>query len=166
MTKDSLLIVRALPLFAALSDDELSCLEGGEIVEYPANAILASAGDPADSFFINIEGEVSHHKMYGNQEILMGVSRPGMFLGEIFILLDIPWVSTARTNIPTKLFRLGREDFFQMLSRCHSVMREVLRTVATRLRNIEGYTHQRGEDGLRLVIEGKTSIQELLRVSK
>jgi signal transduction histidine kinase len=139
----SLDLVRALPLFSALSADELNCLNGGEIVEYPANSVIATAGDPAEFFFVNIQGEVSHHKMYGNQEILMGVSQPGMFMGEIFMLLDIPWVSTARANIPTKLFRMPREDFWRMLSNCHSVTREVLRTAATRLRNIEGYTHQR-----------------------
>src|SRR5262249_28916410 len=100
MTKDALEIVRALPLFSALTDADTSCLEGGEIIEYPANTVVLKAGDPADFFFVNIEGEVSHHKMYGNQEILMGITKPGMFMGDIFILLDIPWLSTARTDVP------------------------------------------------------------------
>src|SRR5205085_9349072 len=125
------------------TDAEMICLDGGEIVEYAPNEIIAHAGDTADFFFVNVEGEVSHHKMYGKQEIVMGVNKPGMFMGDIFILLDIPWVSTVRTNGHTKLFRMTREAFWRMMSDCHSITREVLRSAATRLRNIEGYTHQR-----------------------
>jgi signal transduction histidine kinase len=143
MNAESLKILRAIPLFSTLSDSEIGCIDGGEIVEYAAGEVIATVGDPAEFFFVNIEGEVSHHRMYGNQEILMGISRPGMFMGEIYILLDIPWLSTARTDLRTRLFRIPRENFWSMLSLCHSVTREVLRTAATRLRNIEGYTHQR-----------------------
>jgi signal transduction histidine kinase len=143
MDAESLKSVRALPLFANLNDDELSCLDGGEIVEYAAGDILIDQNSPTKYFWVNIEGEIAIYRTYDNQEILMGVNRPGGFIGEIFILLDMPWSSTARVVTPSRLFRMAAEDFWRMLSTCHSVTREVLRAAATRLRNMEGYSHQR-----------------------
>ncbi|HVK57573.1 MAG TPA: ATP-binding protein [Candidatus Kapabacteria bacterium] len=143
MNAESLKIVRALPLFSKLADDELGCLDGAEIVEYREGDVIAEDGAPARYFYVTMEGEISFHRMYGNQEILMGVSRPGTFMGEMFILLDIPWISTARAVTDSRLLRMASEDFWRMLGSCHCVTREVLRTAATRLRNIEGYSHQR-----------------------
>src|SRR5262249_50732502 len=44
---------------------------------------------------------------------------------------------------PSGVFRLKKENFWRMLSTCHSVARELFRTAANRLRNLEGYSHQR-----------------------
>src|SRR5258705_412096 len=37
--------VRSTPLFAALTDEQLSCLEGGEVMEAPVGTLLASEGE-------------------------------------------------------------------------------------------------------------------------
>lgn len=143
MDAASLQLVRALPLFSNLSDDQLDCLDGAEIFEYSAGDMIVADGDPAQYFYVTVEGELSVHRMYDNQEILMGILRPGSFMGEMFILLDIPWGSTARALTRTRLLQMPSEHFWRMLGRCHSVTREVLRAAATRLRNVEGYSHQR-----------------------
>jgi signal transduction histidine kinase len=41
------------------------------------------------------------------------------------------------------LFRLGQDDFWRMLSTCHSVAREIFQFAATKMRNFEGYSQQR-----------------------
>ena len=143
MDADSLKLVRALPLFSGLSDDELGCLGGAEIVEYNEGDVIIEDGDAAKYFYVTIDGEIAIHRMYDNQEILMGIADAGTFLGEIFILLDMPWISTARAKTKVRLVRMGSEDFWRMLSQCHSITREVLRETAIRLRNIEGYSQQR-----------------------
>src|SRR5688572_16333374 len=143
MDTDSLKLVRALPLFSGLSDEELRCLGGAEIVEYDEGDVIIEDGDPAKYFYVTIDGEIAIHRMYDNQEILMGIADAGTFLGEIFILLDIPWISTARAKTKVRLVRMCSEDFWRMLSQCQSITREVLRETAIRLRNIEGYSQQR-----------------------
>jgi signal transduction histidine kinase len=143
MNEETLKTVRALPVFANLSDDEVGCFAAGEVVEYQPGDLVIKEGDEAAYFYINVEGEIAVHRIYDNQEILMAVNRPGSFMGEIFILLGIPWISSARALTRARLFRLATNDFWRMLSTCHSVTREVLRSAATRLRNMEGYTHQR-----------------------
>jgi len=130
-------------LFAGLNDDQLDCIRAGEIIEVPVGATLVQENAPAEFFFLNLEGEIRILRRYDNQEVLMAVNKPGMFMGEIPLLLDAPWAAIVRVSKPTRLFRLSQEKFWRMLSTCPSVAKEILKTAANRLRNLEGYSHQR-----------------------
>ena len=109
----------------------------------PGGTVLVSEGERYPFFFVVLEGEVRLTRTYDRQTVLMGVIKPGHFTGEITLLLDIPWMATARVGKPAKLFRLGQEDFWQMLSTCRSVAREIFHSAANKLRNLEGYSQQR-----------------------
>ena len=135
--------VRQAPLFAGLKDDQLDCIRRGEVIQVPAGTILVAEDEPAEFFFLNLEGEVRISRHYDNQEVLLGVNRPGMFMGEIPLLLNSPWLAIVRVSKPARLFRLNQENFWHMLSTCPSVAREMFRTAANRLRNLEGYSQQR-----------------------
>lgn len=143
MDAESLKLVRALPLFSNLTDDDLHCLDGGEIFEYKEGDLVADSGDPGRYFYVAVEGEIAIHRAYDHQEVLMGVIKPGAFFGELFILLETTWMSTARATKPSRLFQMPPDDFWRMLGTCRTVSREILRAASTRLRNIEGYSHQR-----------------------
>lgn len=135
--------VRSTPLFAALRDDQLGCLEGGEIIPVAAGTALATEGESNNSFHVLLEGEVRITRDYDRQTILMRVAKAGTYLGEIMLLLDIPWVSTIRVTKPGKVFRLDEAGFWRMMTQCQQIAREVFRAAATRMRNVEGYTQQR-----------------------
>ena len=135
--------IRQTPLFAGLKEDQLDCLRCGEVVEVAAGTILVQENEPAAFFFLNLEGEVRISRQYDKQEVLLGVNKPGMFMGEIPLLLDAPWHAIVRVSKPTRLFRLSQDNFWRMLGACPSVAREIFRTAANRLRNLEGYSHQR-----------------------
>ncbi len=143
MDPESLKVVRALPLFSSLSDDDLGCLEGGEIFDYKEGDVLATEGDPAKYFYVTVEGEIVIHRTYDNQEVLMATSRPGSFMGELFILLEMNWMSSARAVKPSRVFQMPPDAFWRMLGTCRTVSREVLRMAATRLRNVASYSNQR-----------------------
>src|SRR5690242_2804015 len=136
-------ILRKTPLFAGLKDDQLDCIQGGEVVDLPAGVTLVEENTPAEFFFLNLGGEMRVSRRYDNQEVLLAVNKPGMYMGEIPLLLDAPWHAIVRVSKPTRLFRLNQENFWLMLSTCHGVARELFRTAANRLRNLEGYSHQR-----------------------
>jgi signal transduction histidine kinase len=135
--------IRQTSLFAGLKDDELDCIRRGEVIQVPVDTVLVAENAPAEFFFLNLEGEVRISRLYGNQEVLLGVNKPGMFMGEIPLLLDSPWLAVVRVSKPARLFRLTQENFWRMLSNCPSAAREVFRTAANRLRNLEGYSQQR-----------------------
>src|SRR5881409_799750 len=135
--------VRSTPLFAALTDEQLSCLEGGEIVEVPVGTLLASEGERTGFFHVLLEGEVRATRTYDRQSILLGVNKPGNYLGETMLLLDIPWLATCRVSKAARLFRINEENFWRLLITCPTVAREIFRSAANRMRNLEGYSQQR-----------------------
>lgn len=143
MSPSELQEVRATPLFANLTDDQLQCLDKGEVIEAPAGSVLAPEGKRTGFFHVVLEGEVRITHVYDRQSILMAVAKPGSHLGEIMLLLDIPWLSTARVTKPARLFQLNEGEFWRMLAACQSVAREIFRAAANRLRNFEGYSQQR-----------------------
>src|ERR1051326_5178964 len=136
-------LVRQTPLFARLEDEQLNCIRRGDVIEVAPGTVLIEANAPAEFFFVNLEGEIRISRQYDNQEVLLAVNKPGMYMGEIPLLLDAPWHAIVRVSKPTRLFRLNQENFWLMLTTCHGVARELFRTAANRLRNLEGYSHQR-----------------------
>src|SRR6266404_5199384 len=129
--------LRATRLFSGLTDAQLGCIPPGEVIEAPAGTVLATEGERTGFFYVNLEGEVRVTRTYDRQEILMGVNKPGSYMGEIPLLLDTPWPATARVWKPAKFFRLSEENFWLMLGACHAVAREIFRTAANRMRNVE-----------------------------
>jgi len=143
MDPATLQLVRSIPLFSGLTDAQLGCIEPGEVIEVPAGTVLVSEGESCPFFFVVLEGEIRLSRTYDRQSVLMGVIKPGKYTGEVTLLLDIPWVATARAGKAARLFRLKQDDFWRMLSNCHSLAREIFQFAATKMRNMEGYSQQR-----------------------
>jgi len=135
--------VRSTPLFARLTDAQLGCLDGGEIIEAAVGTALASEGERTGFFHVILEGEVRATRIYDRQSILLGINKAGNYLGETMLLLDIPWLATCRVSKPARLFRLDEESFWRMITTCQRVAREIFRSASNRMRNLEGYSQQR-----------------------
>jgi signal transduction histidine kinase len=132
-----------VPLFAQLDDSQRVCFSTGTEIRLKAGETLIRDGDPADFFYVMLEGELRATKYYGDQEILLGEVVPGEFFGEIEILLDVPnWV-LCRAVADSRLFCLPRAGFWDLLRCSPTVAREIMRTLATRLRNLESYSQER-----------------------
>jgi signal transduction histidine kinase len=132
-----------VPLFAQLDDSQRECLSTGTEVRFARGEIILREGDPADFFYIMLEGELRVTKFFGEQEIFLASGGPGGFFGEIQILLDVPHSVLIRVVADSRLFRLPRAGFWELLHCSPPVAREIMRTLATRLRNMEGYTQER-----------------------
>jgi len=143
MTPSDLKQVRSVPLFSTLSDEQLGCIEPGQIIEAPVGTVLASEGEQTRLFHVLLEGELRITRVYDRQTVLMAVTKPGNYIGETMLLLGIPWLATVRVSKPARLFRLDEESFWRMLSTCPSVAREIFRSASNRMRNMEGYSQQR-----------------------
>ncbi|BCA53793.1 sensor histidine kinase [Nitrospira sp. KM1] len=135
--------LRTLPLFAGLTEAESNCLEHGEEIQVPAGELLIREGSPAEYFYVILEGEIRVTKLYGGQEIMMTTHTPGKFFGEVPLLLNIPHMVDGKARKPSRLLRYSREAFWSMMRGCPSVATEILRTMATRLRALEGFSQQR-----------------------
>jgi CRP-like cAMP-binding protein len=88
------------------------------------------------------EGEVSVSKLYGDQRVVVARYRPGAFFGEVPLLLGVPYILTARVECECRLIVFPEEGFWGLLRLCPSIAGEIFRTMAVRLRNLEGSTRQ------------------------
>lgn len=143
MTPEQVQQVRTVPLFSNIPENQLGCLEDGEIVEPPVGTALTTEGGESPYFYALIEGEVRITRTYDRQTVLMRINKAGNYFGEINLLLKSPSLATVRVTKPSRLFRLDEEGFWKMMSQCRTISREVFMAAATRLRNVEGYTQQR-----------------------
>ena len=132
-----------VPLFAQLDDSQRECLSTGTQVRFARGEIILREGDPSNFFYVMLEGELRVTKFFGEQEIFLASGGPGGFFGEIQILLDVPHSVLIRVVADSRLFRLPRAGFWNLLRTSPAVAREIMRTLATRLRNMEGYTQER-----------------------
>ena len=132
-----------VPLFAQLDESQRECLSTGTEVRFARGEIVLREGDPSNFFYVTLEGELRATKFFGEQEIFLGSGAPGGFFGEIQILLDVPHSVLVRAVAESRLFRLPRAGFWDLLRCSPTVAREIMRTLATRLRNMEGYTQER-----------------------
>ncbi len=132
-----------VPLFATLGSLERTCFSTGHEVRFKTGDTVINEGDASHYFHVMLEGELRVTKFFDNQEIFLGVLEPGEFFGEIQILLDISHVVRIRAISNGRMFCLPRAGFWDLLRTAPQVAREIMRTLATRLRNMEGYTQER-----------------------
>ena len=135
--------LQKLPLFAGLSPEESGCLEQGEEIAVAAGEIIAAEGDPAIYFYVILEGEIRVSKTYGNQKVVMAVHAAGKFFGEVPLLLDMPYFVDAQARTPCRLLRYSKDQFWSLMRMCPSAAKEILRTMAARLRGLEGFSQRR-----------------------
>ena len=122
--------LKKAPLFEDLSKDELEQLaKTSEDLEVSAGKVLCREGEPAQEFFVIIDGEADVEKD-GKTLRTLG---EGDFFGEIALLEDIPRTATVTAKTPLRFFVLTRQGFWSMVERMPDVERKVLRALARRV---------------------------------
>ncbi|HEX6949335.1 MAG TPA: ATP-binding protein [Nitrospira sp.] len=135
--------LQKLPLFAGLSPEESTCLEQGEEITVAAGELVAKEGDAVVYFYVILEGEIRVTKTYGNQKVVMAVHTAGKFFGEVSLLLDMPYFVDAQARTRCRLLRYSKDQFWSLMRMCPSASKEILRTMAARLRGLEGFSQRR-----------------------
>lgn len=120
-------LLRRMPLFATMSDAELSLLATRLAPQrFRAGEAIIRQGDRGDRFYIVREGhvEVRRRDERGISETVNQLDRGGYF-GEVALLRDVPRTATCIASLPTEVLGLSREDF-EALVKERFVMREKL----------------------------------------
>ena len=89
--------LRQVRLFAGLPEDELRWAAGcGVEVRLADGETLFEEGEPAEHFFVLLEGEIGETKRIDGQETALTAHQAGTFTGEIPLLVGTPYLATAR----------------------------------------------------------------------
>jgi hypothetical protein len=142
-------LLRELELFKGLSDAQIESFAAyAEIVEVRQFTRIAKKGDPGDSMFIVLEGEVRAYLMVDGRECTLTSIGPGDFVGEISLLDAGPRSADLSVNVDTTLLRISTSRFAELLKEAPALAAPFLialsRTMVTRIRK----TTQRYEDSV------------------
>src|SRR5262249_39946500 len=132
------LLLRNVPLFAAIPPDELTTLSADlQHLTCPAGSILIHEGERSDRVYIVLSGLFEIVKELGAPgEHVFGLRGAGEFLGEMGLLNeDGLRTASARAVADAELIELTRADFDQLLRRYPAIAYDMLRVVSKRLRD-------------------------------
>jgi signal transduction histidine kinase len=131
-------VLRRLPLFAGLSEDDLERLyHMAEPVFIPEGRRFIQEGDPGDTLYIVLDGEVEVTKRQGGQDVVLAVRGAGEFFGEMSLLDGAPRNASLRTLRDSHLLAISQTAFGTLLSCSPSAPLSMLHTVTTRLRSTQ-----------------------------
>jgi signal transduction histidine kinase len=136
--------LRRLPLFAGLSDADLSWLVAqAEPLTIRAGEVLIEEGSPGDTLFVLLGGEFQVSKRSGAAEVPLAVRGRGEVIGEMSLLDRAPRSATVRALQEGQVLVIRQETFARLLMTSPTAALTMLHTVTARLRENEALLRQR-----------------------
>jgi CRP/FNR family transcriptional regulator, cyclic AMP receptor protein len=113
-------ILRSIPLFELLDDDEAALLaEHLDEAHYLAGQLISSTGDPGGTMYVIHAGRVERFvKDKNGEHVCLGYGGKGDVFGEMSLLDNEPRSASARAVEDTHLFVVDRNDL-EMLVKAH-----------------------------------------------
>ena len=129
-------LLTSISIFASLPPEEIESLAA----KLPQRAcepgtLLIREGQPANFFFILLEGKVEIIKALGTKdERLLAVRKVGSFIGEMGLLSEAHLhTASVRARTPIQLLEMTEGEFDALLHRQPSMAYEVIRRLSRRL---------------------------------
>ena len=141
-----------VPLFNCLSEAQRERL-AASVAELNVQAdewIIREGETP--SFFVLLEGGLDVEKEYGGASKVRGQYKPGDFYGETPILLDAPTIASLRATEPSRLIRLDRNQFKELIDSSPVCTNLVVQTMTKRLSSMREF--MRENNPLRVLVVG------------
>lgn len=106
-------------LFRGLSAEEFEQVVSKlSLRHYEEDTIVVREGDPGDSMFIVVRGEVRVLTKNAQQkEVVLANLGEGEFFGEVSLLTGRPRTATILTNVDSELLELTRDDYERIASK-------------------------------------------------
>ncbi|MBO3459389.1 ATP-binding protein [Aetokthonos hydrillicola Thurmond2011] len=127
--------LRQVSLFARLTNEQLEWLsERSQDLRLVAGEYMAFEGELLKHFYVLVEGEIESTKKIGNTEKHVMKFEPGAYTGHELILLDIPNFRVSMRAVKASyLLAWSIDTFWEMLTICPSITRELLIITAQRV---------------------------------
>ena len=135
-----------IPLLAEFSDQHLAdVLAECSYVEMQPGQKLYTEGEPAEHFYVLLEGELQVSRNVDGQNVALYTYRPGDFTGEMSLLLHKPWLTTAIADQPSRLLCMSAATFYEKLVNSSPVAKIMLPIMAKRIESADVLVHQRAK---------------------
>lgn len=138
------LILKKIPLFADLNDDELNSIAShANTKSFPKNSVIINEGDDTSSMYIIESGKVKAFlSNEDGKEVILAIMSTGDHFGELSILDPSPRSASIMTMEPCKFSIISKENFERSLDAHPNIARnmvtELTRMVRKMTENIRG----------------------------
>jgi CRP-like cAMP-binding protein len=130
---EKVIALEAVELLQNLNPEQLARIASiAQEVQHPPNQVILDPSRPADALYVIIDGAV---ELARNNEILTTARRNDV-LGAWALFDEDPMPVTARTVEDTKLLRVAREDFYDLLSDYGEITAAIFATLVKRFRKL------------------------------
>jgi signal transduction histidine kinase len=129
-------ILRRVPIFAGLSDEQLASVERGTEMRLRKGNYIKRAGDPPDGFYIVLEGRIEWTSKVRGQDVYVQSLTAGEFWGHELLLTGKLYPVSGLAVTDVRLYALKTDDFWLMLSDCPSILRNLVAIVVERFGNL------------------------------
>jgi HEAT repeat protein len=124
-------LLKAVNLFADTPDEVLAAVTSiCEEVEVPAGGTFITEGELGDCMYVIVEGEVQVHS-HGRAILSLGA---GKSVGELAVLDPEPRAASVTALQKTRLFRIDKEAFDEVIADRPEIASGVIRALCQRLR--------------------------------
>lgn len=136
-------LIRNIPLFQDLSDEELLSISGlFSERKFKKNEILFFEGDIGEELFVIKSGIVKIYRIDNTKQITLALFRSGDFFGEMSIMQKEGTRSAnAETLEPSVMYTLKRSTFYDYLGRSTLLCMRLLEVTMNRLRRANEQIH-------------------------
>jgi anion transporter len=131
--------IRSIPIFSALSREDVAKVLGKmEEVSFPERATVFSQGDQGDAFYLIQSGAVQVVVESGprKSEVVAVLGAQDWF-GEMALFSGEPRSATIQTLKETKLWRLRREDWDELVEKHPAWLLQFCATLSKRLSHVD-----------------------------
>ncbi|HEY7674917.1 MAG TPA: cyclic nucleotide-binding domain-containing protein [Burkholderiales bacterium] len=135
----SMLLLRNVPLFSALPENQLALLvKEVSRKSYPRGSAIIAAGDTTDSLYVVISGRLK--VMISDdegREVILAILGPNEFFGEMGLIDDHPRSASVVAIEPCEVLALLKRDFKKCLEENFEMAMTVMRNLVKRLREAD-----------------------------
>ena len=134
-TIEKVIMLQEIDVFEQLTTEDLAQLASiAEEVEFPPDRVIYSEGSRPDSMYLVLEGRVLLHQQ---QKEVMIAGEKDMF-GTWALFEDEPRMVTATPLEQSRLLRIDKEDFVDLLADNVQITRGILEAFVQRMRRLMG----------------------------
>jgi CRP-like cAMP-binding protein len=130
---EKVILLQNIDVFSEVPSEELALLAAvAEEVDFLKGDVIFAENDSADALYVVLEGRVRLHR----SEEDISIADASEAFGAWALFDDVPRVVTATAVKDTRVLRVDREDFIDLLADHVQLARGVLKAVVKRLRSL------------------------------
>jgi hypothetical protein len=138
-TMDKMIHLKKIYIFSDLQVRELGAISSVTVEQdYPKDAVVVKEGEPGDTMFLIVSGDVSVIRNFGTEsETLITKITEDDYFGEMALFEDKPRSATVKTNTDAKLLVLGKLEFEEIMREFPQISINICRVFSQRIRELD-----------------------------